>query len=43
MREFINKNKTALISLAVIVAIFCVSALLTAFFNNLSPVGFWRV
>ena len=31
MRKFIDNNKTTLISLAVILAVFCVSAFLTAF------------
>ena len=40
MRKFIDNNKTTLISLAVILAVFCVSAFLTAFFNELSPAVF---
>lgn len=40
MRTFIDNNKSTLISLAVILAVFCVSACLTAFFNELSPTGF---
>ena len=40
MRAFIIKNKTTIISLAVIFTIFCISAFLTSFFNELSPAGF---
>lgn len=40
MRKFIEDNKATFISLALILAVFCVSAFLTAFFNELSPAGF---
>ena len=40
MKEFIIRNRTTIVSLAVIIAVFCISAFLTAYFNEISPVGF---
>lgn len=40
MKEFIIKNRTTIVSLAVIIAVFCISAFLTAYFNEISPAGF---
>lgn len=40
MKEFIVKNRTTIVSLAVIIAVFCISAFLTVYFNEISPAGF---